>query len=197
MAGKSASQPNSLPGGRNISGDCVQSLPASKITAMTFAQKLNRLCRLREFSNRKLAELVGEISRSKAGAWRTGSNVPNLKELIRLAELFGVSVEYLVHDEIEEYWPDGLAPDERTVLKVYRARKAMGKLSEEEAIARLSAESEGAWPTLGERDENRTGDRELADDAGRSGLNPKGKRDPADPPRPPAGRRGRKRRVDP
>ena len=83
---------------------------------MDFATKLSRLCWHRSHSQRALAEALGAVSKSTVSNWMTGKTDPKLRELAALARLFGVSVDYLVKDELEEPGGDGLGEVQRRVL---------------------------------------------------------------------------------
>jgi len=83
---------------------------------MDFATKLSRLCWHCSYSQRALAEALGVVSKSTVSNWMTGKTDPKLRELAALARLFGVSVDYLVKDELEEPGGDGLGESQRRVL---------------------------------------------------------------------------------
>ena len=60
--------------------------------------------------------VLGAVREAAASNWMTGKTDPKLRELAALARLFGVSVDYLVKDELEEPGGDGLGEVQRRVL---------------------------------------------------------------------------------
>ena len=42
------------------------------------------------------------ISRQSVSKWESSASIPDLDKIIRLSEIFGVSTDYLLKDEIEE-----------------------------------------------------------------------------------------------
>lgn len=64
---------------------------------MTLAEKIAALRRERELSQGDLAEAL-DVSRQSVSKWETGQSVPELDKIIKLADLFGVTVDELVRD---------------------------------------------------------------------------------------------------
>ena len=64
---------------------------------MTLAEKILSLRTARGMSQDDLAEKL-EVSRQSVSKWETGQSTPDLDKIIRLADLFGVSVDELVRD---------------------------------------------------------------------------------------------------
>lgn len=83
---------------------------------MDFPTKLSRLCRQRGWSQRDLAEALGDVSKSTVSNWMNGKTDPRRGELARMARLFEVPVQYLVFDELEEPGGDGLSDRVRRLL---------------------------------------------------------------------------------
>ncbi len=65
---------------------------------MTFGQKLQRLRRQRGWSQEELAERV-PISRQAVSKWESESAMPDTENVVQLSRLFGVSTDYLLHDD--------------------------------------------------------------------------------------------------
>ena len=65
---------------------------------MTLAEKILHLRTQRGLSQLELAERLG-VSRQSVSKWETGQSVPDLDKLIKLSDLFGVSVDELVREE--------------------------------------------------------------------------------------------------
>lgn len=64
---------------------------------MTLAEKILTLRTGQNLSQGELAEKL-DVSRQSVSKWETGQSVPELDKLIKLADLFGVSVDQLVRD---------------------------------------------------------------------------------------------------
>lgn len=64
---------------------------------MTLSGKIYLLRTRRELSQEDLAAALG-VSRQSVSKWETGQSVPDLDKIIRMADLFGVSVDELVRE---------------------------------------------------------------------------------------------------
>ena len=64
---------------------------------MTLAEKLLALRTEKGLSQEDLAEQMG-VSRQSVSKWETGQSVPDLDKIIKLADLFGVTVDELVRE---------------------------------------------------------------------------------------------------
>lgn len=60
-----------------------------------FAERLKELREEREFSYVKLAKELG-VSAVAIGRWERNLRIPNIVELKKIAEFFGVSADYLL-----------------------------------------------------------------------------------------------------
>lgn len=82
-------------------------------------------------SQRETARLM-QISQGTYNNWENGRTQPSIEQLIALAELFSVSVDYLVGNS-EEYGAlpnaTSLTNDERTLLKHFRKMNDEAKSS--------------------------------------------------------------------
>lgn len=67
----------------------------------TFSEKLLELRRREGLSQEQLADRLG-VTRQSVSKWESGAAVPELTKLVALSDLFGVSVDYLVKDHLEE-----------------------------------------------------------------------------------------------
>lgn len=67
---------------------------------MIFADKLIELRRKSGMTQEKLAEIM-EVSRQSIAKWEGAQSIPELSKIIKLSELFGVSTDYLLKDEME------------------------------------------------------------------------------------------------
>lgn len=68
---------------------------------MIFADKLILLRKKAGWSQEELADQMN-VTRQSVSKWEGAQSVPDLGKMIRLSELFGVSSDYLLKDEIEE-----------------------------------------------------------------------------------------------
>lgn len=68
---------------------------------MIFANKLIQLRKKSGWSQEELAEQMN-VTRQSVSKWEGAQSVPDLEKIIRLSELFGVSTDYLLKDEIEQ-----------------------------------------------------------------------------------------------
>ena len=68
---------------------------------MIFADKLIKLRRQKHWSQEELAERM-HVTRQSVSKWESMQSLPDLDRIVQLSELFGVSTDYLLKDEIEE-----------------------------------------------------------------------------------------------
>jgi len=76
---------------------------------MILADKIIQLRKKAGWSQEELADQLG-VSRQSVSKWEGAQSVPDLNKIIAMSQLFGVSVDYLVKDEIET--EDPLLPAE-------------------------------------------------------------------------------------
>ena len=65
---------------------------------MTFSEKILSCRKKAGLSQEALAERLG-VSRQAISRWEMGNTIPDAENLLQLSQLFGVSVDYLLHDE--------------------------------------------------------------------------------------------------
>lgn len=68
---------------------------------MTLSEKLYSLCRKQGLSQEALAEKL-DCSRQVISKWENGTTTPDAEMLQKYSELFGVSIDYLVKEDIEK-----------------------------------------------------------------------------------------------
>ena len=102
---------------------------------MIFADKLIQLRKKAGWSQEELAEQMN-VTRQSVSKWEGAQSVPDLKKIIHLSALFGVSTDYLLKDEMEdvEY---SIPSDEASTLR---------RVSMEEANAFLSVKAMSSKP---------------------------------------------------
>ena len=103
---------------------------------MIFADKLIDLRKKAGWSQEELAEKCG-VSRQAVSKWEGAQSVPDLGRIVQLSELFGVSTDYLLKDELEA---EGTGPLQETDAPL----RALGM---EEANAFLEAKERSAGRT--------------------------------------------------
>ncbi len=104
---------------------------------MIFADKLIQLRKKSGWSQEELAGQLG-VTRQSVSKWEGGQSVPDLERLLALSRLFGVSVDYLLKDEIEQAGPEDILPDTPQLRQV----------SLEEANAFLRVKEESVRPVI-------------------------------------------------
>lgn len=100
---------------------------------MIFADKLILLRKKAGWSQEELAEQMN-VTRQSVSKWEGAQSVPDLDKMISLSELFGVSTDYLLKDEIEE----------AEHIKLSNDMPSLKRVSMEEANAFLSVKSRTA-----------------------------------------------------
>ena len=76
---------------------------------MILADKLIRLRKKNGWSQEELAEKMN-VSRQAVSKWEGAQTIPDLEKILKLGELFGVTTDYLLKDEIEnEDYTDGIS----------------------------------------------------------------------------------------
>ena len=97
---------------------------------MIFADKLTKLRKKAGWSQEELAEQMN-VTRQSVSKWEGAQSVPDLEKMIRLSNLFGVSTDYLLKDEIED--TDSILPSD--------GMSEIRRVSMEEANAFLSVKA--------------------------------------------------------
>ena len=67
---------------------------------MILAEKIARLRKRNGWSQEELAEKIN-VSRQAVSKWESAQTVPNLEKILTLGNLFGVTTDYLLKDEME------------------------------------------------------------------------------------------------
>lgn len=68
---------------------------------MILGEKITLLRKKNNYSQEDLANELG-ISRQSVSKWESGNSIPDLDKIIKISNLFGVSTDYLLKDELEE-----------------------------------------------------------------------------------------------
>lgn len=99
---------------------------------MILADKIIQLRKKNGWSQEELAQQL-EVSRQAVSKWEGAQATPDLERILRMAQVFGVSTDYLLKDEMEE--DDGFTATEGAERDITDARL----VTAEEAYAFLAA----------------------------------------------------------
>ena len=83
---------------------------------MIFADKIIQLRKKNGWSQEELAEQMN-VSRQSVSKWESAQSIPDIEKIIRLSEIFGVSIDYLLKDEMEDVEYTGCESDEGRELR--------------------------------------------------------------------------------
>lgn len=101
---------------------------------MILADKIIRLRKKNGWSQEELAEKMN-VSRQAVSKWEGAHTIPDLEKILQLSELFGVTTDYLLKDEIEnEEFSNDTSSD-----------TSVRKISIEEANAYLEQRERASW----------------------------------------------------
>ena len=100
---------------------------------MRFEEKIVELRKQKGLSQEELAQQLG-VSRQAVSRWELGQTLPDIVNLVQLCELFGVSADYLVKDEVSDM-QGGSEQVEVTAEQSLDAEKQKAK-----ALARIAKE---------------------------------------------------------
>ena len=101
---------------------------------MIFADKLIRLRKKSGWSQEELAEQM-HVSRQAVSKWEGAQSVPDVEKIIMLSQLFGVTTDYLLKDEIEDE-PETAQADDMPAVRRVSMEEASAFLAVKEATAR-------------------------------------------------------------
>ncbi len=73
---------------------------SGRTDTMKFEEKLIKLRKERGISQEELADNLS-VSRQAVSRWELGTTLPDAPNLLALSDLFGVSIDYLLHDDFE------------------------------------------------------------------------------------------------
>lgn len=68
---------------------------------MILGDKISTLRRKNGMSQEELAEKM-DVSRQSVSKWESGTSIPDMNKILKLSEIFAVSTDYLLKDEVEE-----------------------------------------------------------------------------------------------
>ena len=80
---------------------------------MILADKITELRKKNGWSQEELADKLG-VSRQSISKWESAQSVPDMSRILKMSELFGVSTDLLLKDNLELTEDRVLAPAETT-----------------------------------------------------------------------------------
>lgn len=101
-----------------------------------------RYCREMNKMSQKYVALSVDVSAPMVSQWESGIKQPSKENIIKLANLFGVTTDYLLGHQPAETIP-AYTPEERQLLSVFRQLNTTGK-----NLLLASADSFLAQPSL-------------------------------------------------
>ncbi len=100
---------------------------------MILADKIIELRKKNAWSQEELAEKM-DVSRQSISKWESAQSVPDMGRIVRLSQLFGVSTDYLLKDELEQ--PElSPSPESDSPLRTVSMEEASGFLQVREQNA--------------------------------------------------------------
>lgn len=84
---------------------------------MTLGEKIMRLRQSKGLSQEELGEKMG-VSRQAVSKWETEQAMPDVDKIIQMSDIFGVTTDYLLKDEISSSGMDNVGSSEYTVDNV-------------------------------------------------------------------------------
>ncbi len=111
---------------------------------MILADKIIQLRKKAGWSQEELAEQLG-VTRQSVSKWEGAQSIPDLNKILAMSQLFGVSVDYLVKDEIEA--EEAIIPAEDTPANPAR-RVTMAEANEFLALRREASKNIALGVTL-------------------------------------------------
>ena len=88
---------------------------------MNFPEKLQKLRKERGWSQEELASRI-TVSRQAVSKWELGTAVPDTDNIVQLSELFGVTTDYLIKDELDS--DEDIPAVARTAASVRKAEQS-------------------------------------------------------------------------
>ena len=104
---------------------------------MILADKIMELRKKNGWSQEELAEKM-DVSRQSISKWESAQSVPDMGRLVRLSEIFGVSTDYLLKDELESEEPSGGESAEGTLRSVSMEEASAFLQMREETAPRIA-----------------------------------------------------------
>ena len=89
-----------------------------------FAERLKELRNARSLMQKDISRIFN-VSMGAVGNWESGKRIPDTDTLVRIADYFGVSVDYLIgHDTPETARRPAISAEDLRLLEAYHANPA-------------------------------------------------------------------------
>lgn len=82
---------------------CYDETKKQEESRMRFGEKLQTLRKQKGMSQEQLAQKLS-VSRQAVSKWELNQSLPDTEKVIILSKLFGVSIDYLLNEEMERNW---------------------------------------------------------------------------------------------
>lgn len=115
---------------------------------MTLADKITEERKRNGWSQEELAEKVG-VSRQAVSKWESAGSVPDLQRIVQLADLFGVSTDYLLKEHISRYEIPYTSEETSETGEVSRFQNTFSSVTDENVSHRNTYMSQEASPFHG------------------------------------------------
>lgn len=109
---------------------------------MILSEKIMMLRKQKGWSQEELAEKLG-ISRQSVSKWESAASIPDLSKILKMSEIFNVSTDYLLKDELEAL-PSETAVSEKSAAS--EDADPVRSVSLSEANASMDAARKHAFP---------------------------------------------------
>lgn len=83
---------------------------------MILSEKIIMLRKQKGWSQEELAEKLG-ISRQSVSKWESAASIPDLSKILKMSEIFNVSTDYLLKDELEELSTETTVSEKASALE--------------------------------------------------------------------------------
>jgi DNA-binding XRE family transcriptional regulator len=107
----------------------------TEVNRMTLADKIICLRKRKGWSQEELAEKL-DVTRQSVSKWESAQSVPDVAKILQMSELFGVTTDYLLKDNIEA--PEGITSPQ-TEQKESARNVEMAEAEEYLSVSRASA----------------------------------------------------------
>ena len=112
---------------------------------MILAEKIMKLRKQQGWSQEELAMKLG-VSRQSVSKWESGASIPELDKILQLGELFGVSTDFLLKDDREDFPIINGDEDEQRQngAETWEREQRLRQVTLEEADTLYEADPEGS-----------------------------------------------------
>ena len=94
---------------------------------MKFNEKLVKLRKSEGYTQEVLAEKVG-VSRQAVARWEAGETTPDMRSLTEICQVFGVSADYMIHEDNESFEDIPAVKEKNEEIKTASERERQRRL---------------------------------------------------------------------